>query len=62
MAEREDRCVFCGRGRSEVRLLIGGNGNFICDECVGQAYRIMQDAMPQMPEEEEGEPLVGIDA
>ncbi len=62
MAEREDRCVFCGRGRREVRLLIGGNGNFICDECVGQAYRIMQDAMPQMPEEEEGEPLVGIDA
>ena len=60
MAEREDRCVFCGRGRREVRLLIGGNGNFICDECVAQAHRILQDAMPQMPEEE-GEPLVGID-
>lgn len=44
MAKRfEDHCNFCGRGRSEVRLLISGINGFICDECSEQAINIVKD-------------------
>lgn len=39
----EDHCNFCGRGRSEVRLLISGLNGFICDECSEQAINIVRD-------------------
>ncbi len=33
--QREPRCSFCGKDRSEVHRLIEGPGDvFICDECV----------------------------
>ncbi len=44
----EDRCSFCGRGRSEVRLLISGVDGFICDECAEQAKMIADDALKKM--------------
>jgi len=37
-----DRCSFCGKGKKNVGLLIAGNGGHICDSCVEQAYRIVQ--------------------
>lgn len=44
MAKRfEDHCNFCGRGRSEVKLLISGINGFICDECSEQAINIVRD-------------------
>lgn len=46
MAKRkEDCCSFCGRGRSEVNLLISGLYGFICDSCVEQAKIILDEAM-----------------
>ncbi|MDY6092775.1 MAG: ATP-dependent Clp protease ATP-binding subunit ClpX [Prevotella sp.] len=35
-------CSFCGRNEKQVRLLITGMNGFICDECVQQAYLILQ--------------------
>jgi hypothetical protein len=28
------QCSFCGKSRSEVRVLVSGRGAFICDECL----------------------------
>jgi len=28
------RCSFCGKSKSEVRVLISGQGAYICDECI----------------------------
>jgi hypothetical protein len=28
------RCNFCGKTRSEVRVLVSGRGAYICDECI----------------------------
>lgn len=49
MARRiEDKCNFCGRGRSEVRLLISGMNGFICDECSEQAHLIVYENLKKM--------------
>ena len=42
---KEDHCNFCGRGRSEVNLLISGINGFICDQCAEQAKMILDEAM-----------------
>jgi hypothetical protein len=28
------RCSFCGKSQSEVRVLVSGQGAYICDECI----------------------------
>ncbi len=35
-------CSFCGRTDREVRLLITGITGYICEDCVQQAYQILQ--------------------
>ena len=35
-------CSFCGRTEKEVRLLITGVSGYICENCVEQAYQIVQ--------------------
>ncbi|MDO4210485.1 MAG: ATP-dependent Clp protease ATP-binding subunit ClpX [Bacteroidales bacterium] len=49
MARRvqEDHCSFCGRGASEVGLIISGMNGFICNDCVDQARRIVAEQMGQ---------------
>ena len=37
-------CNFCGRGESEVGLLITGLNGYICEDCASQAYRIVQQS------------------
>lgn len=37
-------CSFCGRGESEVRLLITGLNGYICEDCAKQAYNIVRSA------------------
>ncbi len=55
MARRnEDRCTFCGRGRSEVRVLIAGMNGFICDECAEQAHQIITETFGQMDKASDG--------
>ena len=36
-------CNFCGRSEREVRLLITGLNGYICEDCVQQAYKIVQE-------------------
>lgn len=36
-------CCFCGRSEREVRLLITGLNGYICEDCVEQAHRIVQE-------------------
>ena len=38
---KEQRCSFCGRGADEVALLVTGMSGFICDQCIQQAYEIV---------------------
>ncbi|MBR1410577.1 MAG: ATP-dependent Clp protease ATP-binding subunit ClpX [Prevotella sp.] len=42
-------CSFCGRSDKEVRLLITGLNGHICDDCVHQAYQIVQDNLKEEP-------------
>lgn len=41
--KNEDKCSFCGRGRSEVQYLIAGLEGLICEDCTKQAYRIINE-------------------
>ena len=42
---RELSCSFCQKTEHQVRKLVaGGGGGTICDECVAIATRIMQDS------------------
>ncbi|MDO4497105.1 MAG: ATP-dependent Clp protease ATP-binding subunit ClpX [Bacteroidales bacterium] len=50
----EDRCSFCGRYRSEVRLLISGLNGFICDECSEQAKAITDEHLKKAATEQAG--------
>lgn len=45
--KNEDRCNFCGRSRSEVKLLISGLNGFICDECSEQAHSIVEETFKE---------------
>lgn len=37
-------CNFCGRKENEVRLIISGLRSYICNDCVLQAYNIVESA------------------
>lgn len=41
--KKEDVCSFCGRSRSEVSYLIAGLDALICENCIGQAFRIINE-------------------
>lgn len=41
--KKEDVCSFCGRSRSEVNYLISGLDALICENCIGQAFRIINE-------------------
>ncbi len=45
MANKYDRCSFCGRGRSEVQMLISGIDGQICETCVDQAREILMEEL-----------------
>lgn len=49
--KNEDRCSFCGRSRSEVKLLISGMNGFICDECSQQAHLIVEENLKKIESE-----------
>ena len=43
MSEEEILCSFCGRGKSQTKLLIAGLDAHICDICISQADMILKD-------------------
>jgi ATP-dependent Clp protease ATP-binding subunit ClpX len=38
-----DKCSFCGREKKDVNLLIAGMEGHICDNCIEQAYSIIEE-------------------
>ncbi len=54
MAEekQEQFCSFCGRGKSEVNVLIAGAHGHICDYCITQASEIVQEEQSQKKKSE----------
>ncbi|MDP3180531.1 MAG: AAA family ATPase, partial [Bacteroidota bacterium] len=42
---KNDKCSFCGREKKEVNLLIAGMEGHICDNCVEQAYTIVEEEL-----------------
>src|SRR6185295_1789267 len=43
--QKEIRCSFCGRDKSETYVLIAGITGHICDQCIQQAQSILSDEM-----------------
>ncbi len=41
--KRKKHCSFCGRGENEVGFLISGMEGQICNECVEQAFQIIEE-------------------
>lgn len=39
---KKKTCSFCGRSEDQVKLLITGINGYICEDCVQQAYKIVQ--------------------
>lgn len=60
MANHQKHCSFCGRPKSETRLLITGLDANICDECIEQAMRILQEELPRQDEQEDSVDLSQI--
>ncbi|HLV41413.1 MAG TPA: ATP-dependent Clp protease ATP-binding subunit ClpX [Brumimicrobium sp.] len=46
MSKKETTCSFCGRPKSQVRLLIAGISGHICDHCIVQAQSIVKEEIP----------------
>lgn len=38
------KCSFCGRSGDDVNMLISGLSGYICDDCIKQAYNILETA------------------
>ena len=38
------KCSFCGRSEDDVNMLISGLSGYICDNCIKQAYNILETA------------------
>lgn len=49
MSKRETTCSFCGRPRSQVKMLIAGISGHICDSCIVQAQAIVKEEVSEMP-------------
>lgn len=45
MSKKETSCSFCGRPRSQVRILIAGISGHICDNCITQAQTIIKEEL-----------------
>jgi len=45
--KKEIKCSFCGRGKSEVNVLIAGVTGHICDNCITQAQSIIKEETAQ---------------
>lgn len=45
MAKYQQRCSFCGRSESELKMLLTGIDGYICDECVERAFEIVKQSV-----------------
>ena len=52
---RELCCSFCGRPQSQVKRLLVGNSAYICDECVSECFKVIEEEFKQEPIKESAE-------
>lgn len=52
MPKKEERCSFCGRPRSETKMLISGLDAHICNYCVEQAEDIIKEESKAIKEKD----------
>ncbi|MFA5782059.1 MAG: ATP-dependent Clp protease ATP-binding subunit ClpX [Bacteroidales bacterium] len=45
MAKDNTRCSFCGRDKKDTNMLIAGLEGHICDNCINQAYTIVNEEL-----------------
>lgn len=57
MAKKQNHCSFCGRGESEVGMLLTGMEGFICDECLEVGFRMVQDNKKNSAAQKQKEPV-----
>ncbi len=50
MSANEDRCSFCGRTKSDTKILIAGLNAHICENCVEQAQSIVDEELGRSKE------------
>ncbi|NPA13420.1 MAG: ATP-dependent Clp protease ATP-binding subunit ClpX [Aquificae bacterium] len=51
--EQINKCSFCGKDQSEVKVLIAGPDNiFICDDCINQCNLLLKEEIENLPQEE----------
>lgn len=60
MSKKETTCSFCGRPRSQVRMLIAGITGHICDSCIMQAQTIVKEELVSNSEEDQEEAPVNL--
>lgn len=46
MANKTNKCTFCGRSENEVPMLLTGANGYICSDCVESAHQLLQEYMP----------------
>lgn len=39
--KHEERCFLCGKTKSEVNQLLKGKFGYACDECIHEAYKVL---------------------
>ena len=49
-SHQELRCSFCGKPESEIKKLLEGGGNYICDECILFGVQYISDEEPIVSE------------
>lgn len=47
--KKEEQCSFCGRPKSQTQYLISGLDALICENCIEQAYRIINEDQEMKP-------------
>jgi hypothetical protein len=47
------RCSFCGRDAGDVQRLVAGASAHICDACINQCVRVLeQHPLPSLPQDQ----------
>lgn len=56
MAKKEASCSFCGSSKNSVRMLISGISGHICENCVSQANKIVEEEFQFNSPHSKGDP------
>lgn len=43
MSKQSEVCFLCGKAKLEVNQLLKGKFGYVCDECIHEAYEILNE-------------------